>query len=112
MRWMREVSENMQRRWCTICRPVSVTIFCIMCSGMSRSRSVRKRRGLSQLPIEWFGSQINCQAPGFVQRAVDSAKDELSVVEMGGASTASSESRVTEAAVRGFWKAYRAQMAL
>lgn len=51
-------------------------------------------------------------APGFVQRAVDSAKDEFSVVEMGGASTVSSESRVTEAAVRGFWKAYRAHMGL
>ena len=31
---------------------------------------------------------------------------------MGGASVASDESRVTEAAVRGFWKAYRAHMAL
>src|SRR5215207_6149108 len=51
-------------------------------------------------------------APGFVQRAVQSAQGELSVVEMGGASVTSDESRVTEAAVRGFWKAYRAHMAL
>ncbi len=51
-------------------------------------------------------------APGFVQRAVNSAPDLLSVVEMGGANTASEDNRVTEAAVRGFWKAYRAQMGL
>ena len=31
----------------------------------------------------------------------------MSVVEMGGASVASDDNRVTEAAVRGFWKAYR-----
>jgi anthranilate 1,2-dioxygenase large subunit/terephthalate 1,2-dioxygenase oxygenase component alpha subunit len=49
-------------------------------------------------------------APGFVQRAVASAPDLVSVVEMGGASTASDDNRVTEAAVRGFWKAYRRHM--
>ena len=35
-----------------------------------------------------------------------------SVVEMGGASVASDDNRVTEASVRGFWKAYRAHMGL
>src|ERR1700719_1765558 len=49
-------------------------------------------------------------APGFVQRAVANAADLLSVVEMGGASVASDDNRVTEAAVRGFWKAYRGYM--
>jgi anthranilate 1,2-dioxygenase large subunit len=34
------------------------------------------------------------------------------VVEMGGASVASDDNRVTEAAVRGFWKAYREQMGM
>ena len=51
-------------------------------------------------------------APGFVQRAVTSAADLVSVVEMGGASVASDDNRVTEAAVRGFWKAYRSYMGL
>ena len=51
-------------------------------------------------------------APGFVQRAVATAPDQLSVVEMGGASTASDDNRVTEAAVRGFWKAYRGHMGM
>jgi phenylpropionate dioxygenase-like ring-hydroxylating dioxygenase large terminal subunit len=51
-------------------------------------------------------------APGFVQRAARSAADILSVVEMGGSSIASDDNRVTEAAVRGFWTAYREHMAI
>jgi phenylpropionate dioxygenase-like ring-hydroxylating dioxygenase large terminal subunit len=51
-------------------------------------------------------------APGFVQRAARSAGDILSVVEMGGSSIASDDNRVTEAAVRGFWTAYRRHMAI
>jgi hypothetical protein len=51
-------------------------------------------------------------APGFVQRAVNSASTELSVVEMGGRGIASDNTRVTEAAVRGFWTAYRSHMGL
>jgi anthranilate 1,2-dioxygenase large subunit/terephthalate 1,2-dioxygenase oxygenase component alpha subunit len=34
----------------------------------------------------------------------------VSLVEMGGSGTASEESRVSEAAVRGFWKDYRRHM--
>jgi phenylpropionate dioxygenase-like ring-hydroxylating dioxygenase large terminal subunit len=51
-------------------------------------------------------------APGFVQRGVAGAPDLVSIVEMGGASTASEDNRVTEAAVRGFWKEYRQHMRL
>jgi anthranilate 1,2-dioxygenase large subunit len=43
---------------------------------------------------------------GFVQRGVAGAPDQAAVVEMGGAGAESSESRVTEASIRGFWKAY------
>jgi anthranilate 1,2-dioxygenase large subunit len=59
-----------------------------------------------------FISMEDGAATGFVQRAVNSAPDLLSVVEMGGSSIASSESRITEAAVRGMWTAYRRHMAL
>jgi anthranilate 1,2-dioxygenase large subunit len=45
---------------------------------------------------------------GFVQRGVAGAPDQNAVVEMGGAAAESSESRVTEASIRGFWKAYLA----
>jgi hypothetical protein len=49
-------------------------------------------------------------ATGFVQRGSRGAPRELSVLEMGGQGTSSEESRVSEAAVRGFWKAYREHM--
>ena len=48
----------------------------------------------------------------FVQRGIAGAQGLEAVVEMGGDGTSSSEGRATEAAVRGFWKAYRTQMGL
>jgi hypothetical protein len=51
-------------------------------------------------------------APGFVQRAVNPAPEEESVVEMGGGSTSSADNRITEASVRGFWKEYRQHMGI
>ncbi len=59
-----------------------------------------------------FISMEDGAAVGFVQRAVRSAEGELSVVEMGGQGIGSEESRVSEAAVRGFWNTYRRHMAL
>ena len=49
---------------------------------------------------------------GFVQRGIAATDQETSVLEMGGGDAASSESRATEASVRGFWKAWRAHMDL
>jgi anthranilate 1,2-dioxygenase large subunit len=49
---------------------------------------------------------------GFVQRGAAGASDQQAVLEMGGSTADSSESRVTEASIRGFWKAYRHAMAL
>jgi len=59
-----------------------------------------------------FISMEDGAAAGFVQRGVAGAADEASLVEMGGSGTASEESRVSEAAVRGFWKDYRSHMGL
>ena len=47
---------------------------------------------------------------GFVQRGVAAAGDTLSVINMGGEGAESQDTRATEAAVRGFWKAYRRYM--
>ena len=47
---------------------------------------------------------------GFVQRGIAGAHDLHAVIEMGGATEASSPGRATEASVRGFWKAYRHHM--
>jgi anthranilate 1,2-dioxygenase large subunit/terephthalate 1,2-dioxygenase oxygenase component alpha subunit len=59
-----------------------------------------------------FISMEDGAATGFVQRGVAGTEDEVSVVEMGGSGTASEESRVSEAAVRGFWKCYRNHMGI
>ena len=85
------------------------------CFGFADDDEAMTERRLLQANLIGPAGYISMEdgaAPGFVQRAVRSADDELSVVEMGGASVTSDESRVTEAAVRGFWKAYRAHMAL
>jgi len=47
---------------------------------------------------------------GFVQRGIAGASGEYATLQMGGDGATSSESRVTEASVRGFWKAYREAM--
>jgi phenylpropionate dioxygenase-like ring-hydroxylating dioxygenase large terminal subunit len=57
-----------------------------------------------------FISMEDGAATGFVQRGSHGAPRELSVVEMGGQGTSSEESRISEAAVRGFWKSYREHM--
>jgi anthranilate 1,2-dioxygenase large subunit/terephthalate 1,2-dioxygenase oxygenase component alpha subunit len=85
------------------------------CFGFENDDEAMTERRLRQANLIGPAGYISMEdgaAPGFVQRAVHSAPDLLSVVEMGGASTASDNNRVTEAAVRGFWKAYRALMGL
>ena len=57
-----------------------------------------------------FISMEDGAATGFVQRGSRSAGSEMSVVEMGGQGIGSEESRVSEAAVRGFWSTYRRMM--
>lgn len=57
-----------------------------------------------------FVSMEDGAVGGFVQRGIAAAGDEQAVIEMGGDSTSSSPSRVTEASVRGFWKLYRRLM--
>jgi anthranilate 1,2-dioxygenase large subunit/terephthalate 1,2-dioxygenase oxygenase component alpha subunit len=49
---------------------------------------------------------------GFVQRGIAAAGGERAVIEMGGDGASAEGTRATEAAVRGFWKAYRAQMGI
>jgi phenylpropionate dioxygenase-like ring-hydroxylating dioxygenase large terminal subunit len=70
----------------------------------------RRLRQANLIGPAGFVSMEDGAATGFVQRAVRGAPEIQSVVEMGGNSVASDESRVTEASVRGFWKAYRRHM--
>ena len=51
-----------------------------------------------------FISMEDGAATGFVQRGVAGSPERASVIEMGGADVGSSDSRLTETAVRGLWK--------
>ena len=57
-----------------------------------------------------FVSMEDGAVGGFVQRGIASADREQSLLEMGGASAETAETRATEASVRGFWKAWRGLM--
>ncbi len=59
-----------------------------------------------------FVSMEDGAVGGFVQRGIAAAEHEASVIEMGGSTAAGADTRATEASVRGFWKAWRAQMGL
>jgi phenylpropionate dioxygenase-like ring-hydroxylating dioxygenase large terminal subunit len=72
-------------------------------------RAMRLRQGNLAGPAG-FVSMEDGAVGGFVQRGIAAAAKETSVVEMGGASAETSETRATEASVRGFWKAWRAWM--
>lgn len=60
-------------------------------------------------PAGYISMEDGCVG-GFVQRGIAGASELQAVLEMGGSDAQSSESRVTEASVRGFWKAYRNTM--
>jgi phenylpropionate dioxygenase-like ring-hydroxylating dioxygenase large terminal subunit len=85
------------------------------CFGFADDDEAMTQRRLYQANLIGPAGYISMEdgaAPGFVQRAVNTAADVLSVVEMGGRGITSDETRVTEAAVRGFWTAYRGLMGL
>ena len=58
-------------------------------------------------PAGFISMEDGCVG-GFVQRGVRAASHEQAILQMGGSTAESSESRVTEASIRGFWKAWRA----
>jgi anthranilate 1,2-dioxygenase large subunit len=74
-------------------------------------RQIRLKQANLVGPAGYISMEDGCVG-GFVQRGISGAPDEFAVVEMGGAEAASSSSRVTESAIRGFWKAYRATVGL
>jgi anthranilate 1,2-dioxygenase large subunit len=74
-------------------------------------RLIRIKQGNLVGPAGYISMEDGCIG-GFVQRGIAGASRENAVLEMGGAKAESSESRVTEASVRGFWKAYRHHLGL
>jgi anthranilate 1,2-dioxygenase large subunit/terephthalate 1,2-dioxygenase oxygenase component alpha subunit len=59
-----------------------------------------------------FVSMEDGAVGGFVQRGIAAASTHESVMEMGGALADGTDTRATEASVRGFWKAWRSWMGL
>jgi phenylpropionate dioxygenase-like ring-hydroxylating dioxygenase large terminal subunit len=74
-------------------------------------RAMRLKQGNLAGPAG-FVSMEDGAVGGFVQRGIAAAAKETSVVEMGGSGAETSETRATEASVRGFWKAWRTWMDL
>jgi anthranilate 1,2-dioxygenase large subunit len=72
-------------------------------------REMRLRQANLVGPAGYVSMEDGCVG-GFVQRGIDGASESRSVLEMGGETAESSASRVTEASIRGFWKAYRNAM--
>jgi anthranilate 1,2-dioxygenase large subunit/terephthalate 1,2-dioxygenase oxygenase component alpha subunit len=72
-------------------------------------RQRRLRQGNLVGPAGYVSMEDGCVG-GFVQRGAAAAPEVLSLVAMGGEGAGSQETRATEAAVRGFWKAYRRLM--
>ncbi|HUN99681.1 MAG TPA: aromatic ring-hydroxylating dioxygenase subunit alpha [Bradyrhizobium sp.] len=74
-------------------------------------RLVRMKQNNLVGPAGYISMEDGCVG-GFVQRGIAGASEAEAILEMGGSQAQSSESRVTEASVRGFWKAYRSNMGL
>jgi anthranilate 1,2-dioxygenase large subunit/terephthalate 1,2-dioxygenase oxygenase component alpha subunit len=81
--------------------------------GFAGDDEAMTRRRLLQANLVGPAGYISMEdgaATGFVQRGIAASADRASVIEMGGAGTGSGDSRITETAVRGLWKAWRAYM--
>ena len=81
--------------------------------GFADDDEAMMRRRLLQANLVGPAGYISMEdgaATGFVQRGVAASPDRASVIEMGGASVGSGDSRVTETAVRGLWRAWRSYM--
>lgn len=83
--------------------------------GFAEDTSEERKARLRQLnlvgPAGLVSMEDGCVG-GFVQRGTATAENDAAIVQMGGEATESTNTRATEASVRGFWKAYRRHMGL
>src|SRR5262245_2105394 len=83
--------------------------------GFADDDEAMTRRRLLQANLVGPAGYISMEdgaATGFVQRGSAASPDRASVIEMGGDKVGSGDSRITETAVRGLWKAWRGHMGL
>jgi anthranilate 1,2-dioxygenase large subunit len=74
-------------------------------------RKIRMKQSNLVGPGGYVSMEDGCIG-GFVQRGTVGSQDEQAVLAMGGYAIESSNDRITEAAIRGFWQEYRARMGL
>lgn len=109
---LQQIKNSLAVRW-LVPRGVGRTELHWTCFGFAGDDEAMAERRLRQANLigpAGFISMEDGAATAYVQRGVQAASGRASVVEMGGAAAASGDSRITEAAVRGFWKAWRRQM--
>ena len=83
--------------------------------GFEDDDAAMTRRRLLQANLVGPAGYISMEdgaATGFVQRGVAASPERASVIEMGGGAIGSQDSRITETAVRGLWKAWRKHMSI
>ena len=83
--------------------------------GFADDDEAMTRRRLLQSNLVGPAGYISMEdgaATGFVQRGVAGSPERASVIEMGGEAIGSQDSRITETAVRGLWKAWRKHMSI
>jgi phenylpropionate dioxygenase-like ring-hydroxylating dioxygenase large terminal subunit len=81
--------------------------------GFADDDEAMTRRRLLQANLVGPAGYISMEdgaATGFVQRGVAGSPERASVIEMGGATIGSGDSRITETAVRGLWQTWRRYM--
>jgi anthranilate 1,2-dioxygenase large subunit/terephthalate 1,2-dioxygenase oxygenase component alpha subunit len=81
--------------------------------GFADDDEAMTRRRLLQANLVGPAGYISMEdgaATGFVQRGVAGSPERASVIEMGGSTIGTGDSRITETAVRGLWKAWRSYM--
>jgi len=83
--------------------------------GFADDDEAMTRRRLLQANLVGPAGYISMEdgaATGFVQRGIAGSPERASVIEMGGATIGSGDSRITETAVRGLWQTWRRYMDL
>jgi anthranilate 1,2-dioxygenase large subunit/terephthalate 1,2-dioxygenase oxygenase component alpha subunit len=83
--------------------------------GFEDDDAAMQRRRIMQANLVGPAGYISMEdgaATGFVQRGVAGSPDRASVIEMGGSTIASGDSRITETAVRGLWQTWRRYMSV
>lgn len=83
--------------------------------GFADDTEEQRRVRLKQSNLVGPGGYVSMEdgcIGGFVQRGTAGASDQRAILQMGGHGIDSSEDRISEAAIRGFWTEYRARTGL